>query len=151
MIAGRNALFIPGPTNLPDRLRRAMDVPLEDQRAPDFPDFALGLFADMKQVFKTERGQIFIFPGSGTGAWEAAITNTLSPGDKVLAARFGQFSHLWIDLCQRHKLDLEIVEVPWARACRSRPMPGAWPPTRRTRSRRSWSATTRPRPASPAT
>jgi alanine-glyoxylate transaminase/serine-glyoxylate transaminase/serine-pyruvate transaminase len=113
MPAGRNALFIPGPTNLPDRLRRAMDVPLEDQRAPDFPDFVLGLFADMKQVFKTERGQIFIFPASGTGGWEAAITNTLSPGDKVLAARFGQFSHLWIDLCQRHKLDLEIVEAPW--------------------------------------
>jgi alanine-glyoxylate transaminase/serine-glyoxylate transaminase/serine-pyruvate transaminase len=113
MPAGRNALFIPGPTNLPDRLRRAMDVPLEDQRAPDFPDFVLGLFADMKQVFKTERGQIFIFPASGTGGWEAAITNTLSPGNKVLAARFGQFSHLWIDLCQRHKLDLEIVEAPW--------------------------------------
>ncbi len=113
MIAGRNALFIPGPTNLPDRLRRAMDVPLEDQRAPDFRDFALGLFADLKRVFKTERGQIFIFPGSGTGGWEAAITNTLSPGDKVLAARFGQFSHLWIDLCRRHKLELEIVEAPW--------------------------------------
>lgn len=113
MSAGRNALFIPGPTNLPDRLRRAMDVPLEDQRAPDFPDFALGLFADLKQVFKTDRGQIFIFPSSGTGGWEAAITNTLSPGDKVLAARFGQFSHLWIDLCQRHQLDLEIIEAPW--------------------------------------
>jgi len=113
MPAGRNALFIPGPTNLPDRLRRAMDVPLEDQRAPDFPDFALGLLADMKQVFKTDRGRIFIFPGSGTGGWEAAIANTLSPGDKVLAARFGQFSHLWIDLCQRHKLDVEIIEVPW--------------------------------------
>ncbi len=113
MIAGRNALFIPGPTNLPDRLRRAMDVPLEDQRAPDFPDFALGLFADMKRVFKTDRGQIFIFPSSGTGGWEAAITNTLSPGDKVLTARFGQFSHLWIDLCRRHKLDLEVIEVPW--------------------------------------
>jgi alanine-glyoxylate transaminase/serine-glyoxylate transaminase/serine-pyruvate transaminase len=113
MPAGRNALFIPGPTNLPDRLRRAMDVALEDQRAPDFPDFVIGLFADMKQVFKTDRGQIFIFPGSGTGGWEAAITNTLSPGDKVLAARFGQFSHLWIDLCRRHKLDVEVVEAPW--------------------------------------
>ena len=85
MTAGRNALFIPGPTNMPDRLRRAMDVPLEDQRAPDFPGFVLDLFHDLKNIFKTDTGQIFIFPATGTGGWEAAITNTLSPGDKVLA------------------------------------------------------------------
>jgi len=110
---GRTSLFIPGPTNVPDALRLAMDLPMEDQRAPDFPAFTLGLFEDLKKVFKTDSGQIFIFPGSGTGGWEAAITNTLSPGDKVLAARFGQFSHLWIDLCQRHGLEVEVVEVPW--------------------------------------
>ncbi len=110
---GRNALFIPGPTNMPHALRTAMDVPLEDQRAPDFPAFTLGLFRDIKQVFKTDTGQIFIFPGSGTGGWEAAITNTLSPGDKVLASVFGQFSHLWVDLCQRHGLEVEAVDVPW--------------------------------------
>ncbi len=112
---GRNALFIPGPTNVPDAIRRAMDVPMQDQRAPDFPDFSLGLFRDLKKIFKTETGQVFLFPGSGTGGWEAAITNTLSPGDKVLAARFGQFSHLWIDLCQRHGLEVEVVDVEWGR------------------------------------
>src|SRR5262245_5612443 len=112
-MSGRNALFIPGPTNMPDAIRQAMDIPLEDQRAPDFPTFTLGLFQDLKKVFKTRDGQVFIFPASGTGGWEAAITNTLSPGDKVLAARFGQFSHLWIDLCQRHGLNVDVVDVEW--------------------------------------
>jgi len=110
---GRPGLFIPGPTNMPDAVRRAMDIPLEDHRAPDFPAFTLGLFQDLKKVFKTRNGQAFIFPASGTGGWEAAITNTLSPGDKVLAARIGQFSHLWIDLCQRHGLDVDVVDVEW--------------------------------------
>jgi alanine-glyoxylate transaminase/serine-glyoxylate transaminase/serine-pyruvate transaminase len=113
MIHGRTSLFIPGPTNVPDALRLAMDLPMEDQRAPDFPAFTIGLLDDLKQIFKTDSGQIFIFPGSGTGGWEAAITNTLSPGDKVLASRFGQFSHLWIDLCQRHRLEVEAIDVPW--------------------------------------
>ena len=112
-MSGRNALFIPGPTNMPDVVRRAMDIPLEDQRAPDFPAFTLGLFQDLKKIFKTRTGQVFLFPASGTGGWEAAITNTLSPGDKVLAARIGQFSHLWIDLCQRHGLNTEVVDVEW--------------------------------------
>jgi len=109
----RNALFIPGPTNLPDAVRLAMDIPLEDQRAPDFPAFTLPLFQDLKKIFKTRSGQVFIFPASGTGGWEAAITNTLSPGDKVLASRFGQFSQLWIDLCQRHRLDVEVLDAEW--------------------------------------
>jgi alanine-glyoxylate transaminase / serine-glyoxylate transaminase / serine-pyruvate transaminase len=112
-MSGRNALFIPGPTNMPDAVRLAMDIPLEDQRAPDFPAFTLGLFQDLKKIFKTRAGQVFLFPASGTGGWEAAITNTLSPGDKVLAARIGQFSHLWIDLCQRHGLNTEVVDVEW--------------------------------------
>jgi alanine-glyoxylate transaminase/serine-glyoxylate transaminase/serine-pyruvate transaminase len=112
-MSGRNALFIPGPTNMPDAVRLAMDIPLEDQRAPDFPAFTLGLFQDLKKIFKTRAGQVFLFPASGTGGWEAAITNTLSPGDHVLAARIGQFSHLWIDLCQRHGLNTEVVDVEW--------------------------------------
>ncbi len=112
-MAGMRGLFIPGPTNVPERVRRAMDVPMEDQRAPDLPDFTLPLFQDLKRIFQTQDGQVFLFPASGTGGWEAAITNTLSPGDKVLAARFGQFSHLWIDLCQRHGLEVEIVECEW--------------------------------------
>jgi alanine-glyoxylate transaminase/serine-glyoxylate transaminase/serine-pyruvate transaminase len=90
-----------------------MDIAMEDQRAPDLPDFTLPLFRDLKRIFQSQDGQVFLFPSSGTGGWEAAITNTLSSGDKVLAARFGQFSHLWIDLCQRHGLEVEVVDVDW--------------------------------------
>jgi alanine-glyoxylate transaminase/serine-glyoxylate transaminase/serine-pyruvate transaminase len=86
---------------------------MEDQRAPDLPAFTLPLFADLKKVFRSETGEIFLFPSSGTGGWEAAVTNTLSPGDRVLAARFGQFSHLWVDLCQRHGLIVDAVDVDW--------------------------------------
>ncbi len=113
MRAGNNGLFVPGPTNLPPQLRRAMDRPLEDHRSPDFPNLTLGLFEDLKRVFKLDRGRVFIFPGSGTGGWEAAITNTLSPGDTVLASVFGQFSHLWVDLCQRQGLNVQVIETPW--------------------------------------
>jgi len=113
MRPGNNGLFIPGPTNMPHTLRQAMDVPLEDHRSPTFPELPLSLFKDLKQVFKLDRGQVFIFPGSGTGGWEAAITNTLSPGDTVLESVFGQFSHLWVDLCQRHGLNVETIEVEW--------------------------------------
>jgi alanine-glyoxylate transaminase/serine-glyoxylate transaminase/serine-pyruvate transaminase len=110
---GQTPIFIPGPTNVPHRIRQAIDIPMEDQRAPDLPAFTLPLFRDLKKVFKSEAGQVFIFPSSGTGGWEAAMTNVLSPGDRVLAARFGQFSHLWIDLCQRLGLDVDVVDVPW--------------------------------------
>ena len=109
----RKALSIPGPTNVPDEVRMAMDLPLEDHRAPDFPDFTLPLFRDLKKVFKTASGQVFLFPSSGTGAWEAAMTNTLSPGDRVLASRFGVFSGQWIDLCRRHGYEVEIIDVSW--------------------------------------
>ena len=109
----RNNLFIPGPTNMPEDLRQAVNIPLEDHRAPDFPEFTLRLFEDLKKIFKTSSGQVFLFPGSGTGGWEAAITNTCSPGDTVLAARHGQFSHLWIDLCQRHGLKVDVIDAEW--------------------------------------
>ncbi|MEE8321992.1 MAG: aminotransferase class V-fold PLP-dependent enzyme [Gammaproteobacteria bacterium] len=110
---GRNFLFIPGPTTVPHRIRNAMAIEQEDMRAMDFPEFTLPLFEDLKKVFKTETGRVFIFPSSGTGAWEAAVTNTLSPGDKVLMSGFGHFSNLWIDLCQRHELDVQALEVDW--------------------------------------
>ena len=113
MRTGNPALFIPGPTNLPNRLRQAMDLPTEDHRAPDFPVLTLGLFKDLKRVFRLDGGHVFIFPGSGTGGWEAAISNTLSPGDSVLASVFGQFSHLWVDLCQRHRLNVEVIDTEW--------------------------------------
>ena len=110
---GVRGLFVPGPTNVPETVRKAIDIPMEDHRAPDLPTFTLPLFADLKQIFKTESGQVFLFPSSGTGGWEAAVSNTLSPGDTVLAGRFGQFSHLWIDLCERHGLDVDAVDVEW--------------------------------------
>lgn len=113
IVSGQNPVFIPGPTNIPDRLRYAMSIQTTDHRAPDFVDLLSPLLADLKKVFKTETGQIVTFPASGTGGWEAAITNTLSPGDKVLVARYGMFSHRWIDLCQRHKLDVEVIDCPW--------------------------------------
>lgn len=112
-MTGVKSLFVPGPTNVPDIVRRSMDVPMEDHRAPDLPDFTLPLFDDLKTIFKTEFGKVFLFPGSGTGGWEAAITNTLSQGDKILASRFGQFSHLWIDMCERLGLEVQVVEGEW--------------------------------------
>jgi alanine-glyoxylate transaminase/serine-glyoxylate transaminase/serine-pyruvate transaminase len=110
---GRNFLFVPGPTNVPDRILRAMHVAMEDHRSSDFPKLTLPLFEETKKVFKTKDGQVFIYPSSGTGAWEASLTNTRSPGDKMLAARFGQFSHLWIDLARRHGLEVEVLEEEW--------------------------------------
>ena len=111
--SGFKGLAVPGPTNMPFAIRQAMDVALEDHRAPDFPEFTLPLLADLKRIFRTTTGQIFIFPSSGTGGWESAIANTLSPGDRVLASVFGQFSYLWVDLCRRFGLDVDAVEVPW--------------------------------------
>ncbi|MGB6428327.1 MAG: aminotransferase class V-fold PLP-dependent enzyme [Methyloceanibacter sp.] len=110
---GRNFLFVPGPTNVPERILRAMHVSMEDHRSADFPKLTLPLFERLKTVFKTEEGQVFMFPSSGTGAWEAALTNTLAPGDKVLASRFGQFSHLWIELARRHGLEVVVQEEEW--------------------------------------
>ena len=110
---GTRGLFIPGPTNVPQAVRLAMDIAMEDQRAPDLPAFTLPLFEDVRKVFKSRTGQVFLFPASGTGGWEAAMINTLSPGDKVLIARFGQFSLLWADMCQRMGLEADVVDVPW--------------------------------------
>jgi alanine-glyoxylate transaminase / serine-glyoxylate transaminase / serine-pyruvate transaminase len=112
-MAGRNFLFVPGPTNVPDRVLRAMHRAMEDHRSSDFPSLAAPLFEDLKKIFKSGSGQPFIFPASGTGAWEASLSNTLSPWDKVLAARFGMFSHLWIDMAQRLGLDVEVLDVEW--------------------------------------
>ena len=110
---GRNFLFVPGPTNVPDRILRAMHVAMEDHRSSDFPKLTLSLYEDLKKIFKTRDGQVVIFPSSGTGAWESALTNTRSPGDKLLAARFGQFSHLWIELARRHGLEVIVQEEEW--------------------------------------
>ena len=110
---GYKTLAVPGPTNMPFEIRQAMDVALEDHRAPDLPEFTLPLFQDLKKVFKTETGHIFVFPGSGTGGWESAISNTLNSGDKVLTASFGQFSSLWVKMCKTYGLDVVNCDVTW--------------------------------------
>ena len=110
---GRNFLFVPGPTNVPDRILRAMHIAMEDHRSSDFPKLTLPLFENLKKIFKTREGQVVVYPSSGTGAWEAALTNTCSPGDKLLAARFGQFSSLWIELARRHGLEIIVQEEEW--------------------------------------
>ncbi len=112
-MAGRNFLFVPGPTNVPDRVLRAMMVPMEDHRSGIFPELARACLNGLKPIFKTSSASPIIFPSSGTGCWEAAVTNCLNPGDKVLIARFGQFSHLWADMCTRLGFDVEILETPW--------------------------------------
>lgn len=112
-MAGRNFLFVPGPTNVPDRIQRAMMVSMEDHRSPRFPELSAPLFPALKRAFQCDEGEIFIFPATGTGAWEASLCNTLSPGDRVLAPRFGQFSHLWIDMMKRLGLDVQVLDEEW--------------------------------------
>jgi alanine-glyoxylate transaminase / serine-glyoxylate transaminase / serine-pyruvate transaminase len=112
-MAGRNFLFVPGPTNVPDRVLRAMAVASEDHRSPDFPSLARACLDGLKPIFKTSTGHPILFPSSGTGCWEAALTNCLDPGAKVLIACFGQFSHLWADMCARLGFDVERLEAPW--------------------------------------
>ncbi|MEM1371212.1 MAG: aminotransferase class V-fold PLP-dependent enzyme [Pseudomonadota bacterium] len=109
-------LFIPGPTNIPEPVRRAMDLKMEDMRSPEFPKLTLPIFEDLKKIFKMNDGRVFIYPASGTGAWEAAITNTLNPGDRVLMSRFGQFSHLWVEMAERLGLVVEVFEEEWGMA-----------------------------------
>ncbi len=108
-------LFIPGPTNIPEAVRQAMDLRMEDMRSPEFPKFTLPLFEDLKKAFQLTQGRVFIYPSSGTGAWEAAITNTLSPGDKVLMSRFGQFSLLWVEMAKRLGLDVTVFDEEWGK------------------------------------
>lgn len=114
-MAGRNHLFIPGPTNVPHEVLSAMHIPMEDHRSPIFPKLLTPLLQDLKKVFKTETGQAFIFPATGTAGWEVALTNILNPGDKVLIYRFGQFSHLWAEMAKRLGFDVEIHQETWGK------------------------------------
>ena len=109
----QNPVFIPGPTNIPESLRKACDMPTIDHRSPLFGSILHPAREGVQKVLKSDHAEVFIFPSTGTGGWETALTNTLSAGDKVLAARNGMFSHRWIDMCQRHGLDVTIVETPW--------------------------------------
>ena len=112
--AGRHFLQIPGPTNVPDRVLRAMDNPTMDHRGPDFGRLGAQVLARVKQVFQTE-GHVVIYPASGTGAWEAALANTLSPGDTVLMCRTGWFAHLWHEMATRLGIKAEFIETDWRR------------------------------------
>lgn len=112
-MSSQNPVFIPGPTNIPDVLRRACDISTLDHRSPAFAQMFQPAVLGVRKVLNMTAGEVIILPTTGTGGWEAAISNTLSPGDKVLAPRFGMFSHRWIDLCQRHGLQVEILDAPW--------------------------------------
>ncbi|MDE3027511.1 MAG: aminotransferase class V-fold PLP-dependent enzyme [Paracoccaceae bacterium] len=112
-MTSQNPVFIPGPTNIPEVIRKACDMGTLDHRSPAFARIFKPAVEGVKAVLGTTTGEVIIFPSTGTGGWEAAVSNTLSPGDTVLAARFGMFSLRWIDLCQRHGLNVEVIETPW--------------------------------------
>lgn len=110
--SGRHFLQIPGPTNVPDRVLRAIDQPTIDHRGPVFGQLGLAVLDGLKHVFRTE-SPVLIFPASGTGAWEAALVNTLSPGDAVLMAETGHFASLWRRLAGRLGLEVDCLESDW--------------------------------------
>ncbi|SDY44135.1 L-aspartate--glyoxylate aminotransferase BhcA [Citreimonas salinaria] len=109
----QNPVFIPGPTNIPDAIRKACDMPTMDHRSAAFADILHPALNGARQVMGQSTGETFVFPSTGTGGWETAIANTLSPGDRVLAARNGMFSHKWIDMCQRFGLQVTQIDVEW--------------------------------------
>lgn len=113
--SGRHFLQLPGPTNLPDRVLRAMDRPVIDHRGAEFAELVAALFEGLKAVFQTA-GRVFIYPSSATGAWEAALVNTLSPGDRVLMFDHGFFASNWCRVATRLGLDVDFVPGDWRRA-----------------------------------
>ncbi len=111
--AGRHFLQIPGPTNVPDRVLRAIDFPTVDHRGPEFGELGKKVLAGLKRVFKTTQGDVVIYPASGTGAWEAALVNTLSPGDRVLMYETGHFATLWQKMAAKLGLEAESIAGDW--------------------------------------
>src|SRR3546814_20570854 len=111
-MAGRHFLQIPGPTNVPDRVLRAMDLPTMDHRGPKFGELGQRVLDGLRGIFKT-RGRVAIYPASGTGAWEAALVNTLSPGDRVLMYETGHFAALWKCIAERLVLVPEFISSHW--------------------------------------
>ena len=109
---GRHYLQIPGPTNVPDRVLQAIAMPTIDHRGPEFPELGREIIAGMKRVFQTEQ-TVVVYPSSGTGAWEAALVNTLSPGDRVLMYETGHFASLWRQMATRLGLEIEFVPGDW--------------------------------------
>ena len=113
-IAGRHYLQIPGPTNVPDRILRAIDRPTTDHRGPEFGKFSTSILQNIKQIFKCA-GPVIIYPSSGTGAWESALVNTLNPGDRVLMYETGHFASLWKAVAEKLGLVPEVIESDWRR------------------------------------
>jgi alanine-glyoxylate transaminase / serine-glyoxylate transaminase / serine-pyruvate transaminase len=113
-VAGRHFLQIPGPTNVPDRVLRAIDNPTMDHRGPEFGRLGKEILANLRLIFQTT-GPVVIYPASGTGAWEAALTNTLSPGDTVLMCRTGWFATLWQEMAERLGLNPIFIDTDWRR------------------------------------
>ena len=111
-VAGRHFLQIPGPSNVPDRVLRAIDNASMDHRSGDFGKLGAEILANLPKVFQT-KGPVLVFPSSGTGAWEAALTNTLSPGDTVLMSRTGQFAVLWEDMARRLGVNAMMLDTDW--------------------------------------
>jgi alanine-glyoxylate transaminase/serine-glyoxylate transaminase/serine-pyruvate transaminase len=114
-VSGRHFLQTPGPTNLPDRVLRAMDRNAINHRGPEFGALGRELVAKLRTVFGTGAATIGIFPASGTGAWESTLVNALSPGDRILISRTGQFSHLWEQMAIRLGTDVVSLETDWRR------------------------------------
>lgn len=112
---GRDFLQIPGPTNIPDRVLRAMDRPIPDHRGPEFAALVKGLLPDVARVFGTTKGRAVIFPTSGTGAWEASLVNTLAPGDRVVTFDHGHFAGLFTRTSESLGMRAEEVPVAWRR------------------------------------
>ncbi|MGC1532074.1 MAG: aminotransferase class V-fold PLP-dependent enzyme, partial [Bradyrhizobium sp.] len=109
---GRHFLNIPGPSPVPDRVLRAMDMPVIDHRSAEFAELGKAVFEGCQKIFKT-KGPVIVFPSSGTGAWEAAIVNTLSPGDKVLMVETGHFATLWQQMAARWGIDVDFLPGDW--------------------------------------
>lgn len=112
-MSGRHFLQIPGPTNVPERVLRAMDRPVPDHRGPEMPELVFEIRDGLKKVFRTEQGEIALFPGSGTGAWEASLVNTLSPGERVLSFQNGHFARLYAEVARKLGLQVDEVELHW--------------------------------------
>ncbi len=111
--AGRHFLQIPGPTNVPDRVLRAIDFPTIDHRGPEFGAIGKEVLVGMKRVFKTTQCEVVIYPASGTGAWEAALVNTLSPGERVLMVETGHFAMLWQKMAAKLGIEVEFLPGDW--------------------------------------
>ena len=111
--SGQHFVQIPGPTNIPERVLRAMDRQIIDHRGPDFAQLVLEILPAMRELVKTKNAHVVLYPSSGTGAWEAAITNALSPGDRVIVAETGHFSNLWAELAGKLGVDVDLVAGDW--------------------------------------